>query len=131
MSDDEEDDNEVQVIKSEPMDTASTSFNNLADQSQDELIDLTEEALDESEVTHHHIPWLAELIRKAKNKAKCIDQQDGTSNDVIVIDEPDEQMNLKSSIESHKNVSDSANSLSIQSQPILCFICHRKRRRML
>lgn len=59
------------------------------------MVDLTDEIYNESDVPRHYISWLADLVERANNfaKTKTIDQRlqvASVSDDVIVIDDPEE-----------------------------------------
>lgn len=92
LSDDEDDDDGEKVqtvtIKTEPV--INSSINLL---STSNLVDLTDEVFEETDVPRHYISWLSDLIAQAKSKPAAVDQRLGAvtiSNDIIIIDDPEE-----------------------------------------
>lgn len=65
-------------IKSEPFDSAPSNsrptYSSALPKSSD-LIDLTEEALDDTDVPRHYISWLSDLVARAKIKPITVDQR--------------------------------------------------------
>lgn len=95
LSDDEEaDTTELQLldVKTERRDS-SDNLSVIDQTSKPDLIDLTDEAFEDADVPRHYISWLTDLIKRAKVKPTTMDQRlegASVSNDVIVIDDPDE-----------------------------------------
>lgn len=102
LSDDEDDSesNHFTKVKIEPIaSTSSTILNtSIVSSSSSNMVDLTDEVYDETDVPRHYISWLADLVERAKAKAKTIDQRlqvASVSEDVIVIDDFEEVNNDK------------------------------------
>lgn len=103
LSDDEEDDSEVQVltVKTEPSELSDNNDVIAIDKPPD-CIDLTDEIFEDAEVPTHYISWLDDLVRRATIKPSTSDEEASTSGDVIVIDEPYEKSD-KEIVESQAN----------------------------
>lgn len=131
LSDDEEESPKVQhvTIKSEPQDPLNDSGNLLNISSSSNLIDLTDEAFEETDVPRHYISWLADLVTRAKLKPVTVDQRlelATVSNDVIVIDEEEQtnDNNRKSASERRTKANESHTSLP--SNDSGCVVTHRE-----
>lgn len=89
LSDDEDDAPPKRVIKSEPSDIFAVPR---PVPHSSKTIDLTDEALDETDIPRHFICWLEELQERAKVKPITVDQRLEVaivSQDIIVIDDDD------------------------------------------
>ncbi|XP_031619839.1 uncharacterized protein LOC116338602 [Contarinia nasturtii] len=117
LSDDEENDaSEIQLVnvKTECGETSDNS-SVIDETSKPELIDLTEEAYEETNAPRLYISWLADLIERAKIKPTTMDQRlEGAhiSSDIIVIDDPEE------SNETNKKPSDESQTTKITSENV-------------
>lgn len=95
LSDDEDDDaSELQVvaIKTESIETSDNNVESGAGRSSD-MIDLTDEAFEDTEVPRHYISWLSGLIQRAKINPTTMDQRldaADISTDIIVIEDPED-----------------------------------------
>lgn len=99
LSDDEDDNGNHQSfkVKIEPVASTSSSILNTSNaSSSSNMVDLTDEVYDETDIPRHYISWLAGLVERTKARAKTIDQRlqvASVSEDVIVIDDSEEVNN--------------------------------------
>lgn len=78
----------------------------VSDQAPD-LIDLTDEAFEDTDVPRHYINWLTDLIERAKIKPTTVEQrleEVTVSSDVIVIDDASENTETNNKVNYLKNV---------------------------
>lgn len=104
LSDDEDDseDRHSAKVKIEPgASTSKTILNSSNASASLNMVDLTDDVYDETDVPRHYISWLADLVERAKANAKTIDQRlqvASVSEDVIVIDDSEVLNNDESEI---------------------------------
>lgn len=85
LSDDEDDIPPKRQIKTEPKEVNQSFRSNTSN-----MIDLTEEALDDTDIPRHYIGWLTDLCERAKVQPITVDQRLEVAtvlDDVIVIDD--------------------------------------------
>lgn len=91
LSDDEEEDSEKSqtvTIKKEPIGGSTLLVSNATFDSN--MVDLTDEIYEETDVPRHYISWLADLVERAKAVPVTVDRRlevATVSSDIIVIDE--------------------------------------------
>lgn len=113
LSDDEDDSGNSRsvTIKNEPG-ANSTILNTSTASSSSNMVDLTDEVYDETDVPRHYISWLADLIARAKSKPITVDQRlevASVSSEVIVIDDSEEDRNKMTNQHESQVASDSLN----------------------
>lgn len=113
LSDDEDEQpvkSQIPKIKCEPLDSdmryhqSSFSMTKSSD-----LIDLTDDLLEDTDVPRHYISWLADLVARAKIKPVTVDQRLEVaviSQDIIVIDDDDTNKPSGGHVDSHAAISD-------------------------
>lgn len=99
LSDDEDDTENCHSsnVKIEPVASSSRTILNTSNaSSSSNMVDLTDEVYDESDVPRHYIYWLADLSERARAQAKTVHQrleEANVSDDIIVIDDSEEVNN--------------------------------------